>query len=544
MSPKQEKTVPQNAADIAREAFRRLAAQRIAPTPDAYRRIYDEVAGLAPALDAEVVLTSFATRLAAGPGDTAELGQRCVRAAKEQDWQAVQQQLARLLDKHLASAANAGQPLAAATATATAMHAAAPTPPTPTGPVIAPAVLITGAQGNQLRDMLVRALNLALTSLLQHAPELSAEAEALAASIKQADSTDALTQAAIRLNQLCFRIEQDSEDMQQQQELLLRLFRLLLDNVKELLEEDSWLTGQIDSVQALIAGPISPAALQQATRSLKEVIYKQGVLKQSLTDAKVTVKRMMLTFIECLSATAASTREYHQKIDRYTAAISSTDDIGTLNTILHDVMRDTRQLQNDTVRTRDQMQAAQQEAQDAENRIKTLETQLAHMSEQMREDQLTGSLNRRGLDDVFEREMARAERHGTPLCIAMLDLDDFKRLNDTHGHAAGDEALIHLVRVIKDTLRALDAIARFGGEEFLILLPDTTLKFASITIVRLQRELTKRIFLYKHQRLLITFSAGIALRAPGETPAALIARADQALYKAKKAGKNRVVSAG
>jgi diguanylate cyclase len=541
MSPKQEKTVPQNAAEIAREAFRRLAAQRIAPTPDAYRRIYDEVAGLAPALDPEVVLTSFATRLAAGPGDTAELGQRCVRAAKEQDWRAVQQQLARLLDQHLAPAANAGQPLETTVAPTAAVRAAAPTP---TAPAIAPAVLITGAQGNQLRDMLVRALNLALTSLLQHAPELSAEAEALAASIKQADSTDALTQAAIRLNQLCFRIEQDSEDMQQQQELLLRLFRLLLDNVKELLEEDSWLRGQIDSVQALIAGPISPAALQQATRSLKEVIYKQGVLRQSLTDAKVTVKRMMLTFIECLSASAASTREYHQKIDRYTAAISSTDDIGTLNSILHDVMHDTRQLQNDTARTRDQMQAAQQEAQDAENRIKLLETQLAHMSEQMREDQLTGSLNRRGLDDVFEREMARAERHGTPLCIAMLDLDDFKRLNDTHGHAAGDEALIHLVRVIKDTLRALDAIARFGGEEFLILLPDTTLKVASITIVRLQRELTKRIFLYKHQRLLITFSAGIALRAPGETPAALIARADQALYKAKKAGKNRVVSAG
>ena len=541
MSPKQEKTVPQNAAEIAREAFRRLAAQRIAPTPDAYRRIYDEVAGLARALDPEVVLTSFAARLAAGAGDTAELGQRCVRAAKEQDWRAVQQQLARLLDQHLAPAANAGQPLEATVAPTAAVRAAAPTP---TAPAIAPAVLITGAQGNQLRDMLVRTLNLALTSLLQHAPELSAEAEALATSIKQADSTDALTQAAIRLNQLCFRIEQDSEDMQQQQELLLRLFRLLLDNVKELLEEDSWLRGQIDSVQALIAGPISPAALQQATRSLKEVIYKQGVLKQSLTDAKVTVKRMMLTFIECLSASAASTREYHQKIDRYTAAISNTDDIGTLNSILHDVMHDTRQLQNDTARTRDQMQAAQQEAQDAENRIKLLETQLAHMSEQMREDQLTGSLNRRGLDDVFEREMARAERHGTPLCIAMLDLDDFKRLNDTHGHAAGDEALIHLVRVIKDTLRALDAIARFGGEEFLILLPDTTLKFASITIVRLQRELTKRIFLYKHQRLLITFSAGIALRAPGETPAALIARADQALYKAKKAGKNRVVSAG
>ena len=101
------------------------------------------------------------------------------------------------------------------------------------------------------------------------------------------------------------------------------------------------------------------------------------------------------------------------------------------------------------------------------------------MSELVREDQLTGSLNRRGLDDVFERERARADRRGTPLCIAMLDLDDFKRLNDTYGHLAGDDALSHLVKVVKDTLRSMDVIARFGGEEFLILLPETTVEAAA-----------------------------------------------------------------
>ena len=371
-----------------------------------------------------------------------------------------------------------------------------------------------------------------------------AEAQALAASIKEADSTEALNQAAGRLRQLCLQIEQDSEDTQHQQEMLLRLFRLLLDNVKELTEEDSWLAGQIASVQALLAGPIDSAALQDATRSLKEVIYQQGVLKQSLTEAKVTVKHMMLTFIECLSATAATTRDYHQKIEHYTTEISRTDDIGKLNTILHDVMRETLLLQSEALRSRDQMLHAQQDAHSADGRIKALETQLAQMSELVREDQLTGSLNRRGLDDVFERELARADRRGTPLCIAMLDLDDFKRINDSHGHTAGDEALIHLVRVIKDTLRTMDVIARFGGEEFLILLPDTVLESASATITRLQRELTKRIFLHNHQRILMTFSAGLALRAAGEDQKSLIRRADAALYKAKKAGKNRVVSAG
>ncbi len=161
----------------------------------------------------------------------------------------------------------------------------------------------------------------------------------------------------------------------------------------------------------------------------------------------------------------------------------------------------------------------------------------------MREDQLTGSLNRRGLDDVFERELARSERRNSPLCIAMLDLDDFKRLNDTHGHTAGDEALIHLVRVIKDTLRTMDVIARFGGEEFLIVLPDTTMDDAMQTVTRVQRELTKRIFMHNNERLLITFSAGVALRAGIEDQTTMIKRADEALYKAKRAGKNRVIAA-
>ncbi len=529
MPAKPENPASQNSADIAREAFRRLAARRIAPTPDAYRTIYDEVAGLTPQADAETVLANYAARLAASPGDSAEIGQQCVRAVREHDWQHCDEYLTRLLEKQLAHKAD-GNPAATA----------AP----PAAPALAPAAIATGAQANLLREMLTRTLNLALASQLQHAPDLLAETQALAADIKQADSTSALKQAATRTQQLCFRTEQDSEDMQQQQEMLLRLFRLLLDNARELVEEDSWLAGQIASVQALIAGPIHPLALQEATRSLKEVIYKQGVLKQSLAQAKVTVKHMMLTFIECLSTTAASTQEYHLKIDRYTAAISRTDDLQALNAILHDVMRETLLLQTEALRSRDRMLGAQQEALAADGRIKALESQLVQMSELVREDQLTGSLNRRGLDDVFERELARAERRGTPLCIAMLDLDDFKRLNDTHGHAAGDEALIHLVRVIKDTLRTLDVIARFGGEEFLILLPDTTLASASATITRLQRELTKRIFLHNHQRVLITFSAGLALRAPGEDQQAMIRRVDQALYKAKKAGKNRVVSAG
>jgi diguanylate cyclase len=182
-------------------------------------------------------------------------------------------------------------------------------------------------------------------------------------------------------------------------------------------------------------------------------------------------------------------------------------------------------------------------AQTADRRIRALESRLEQLNELVCEDQLTGSLNRRGLDSMFVRELGRADRHGTPLCVAMLDLDDFKRLNDSYGHCTGDEVLVYLVQVIKQTLRSMDSVARFGGEEFLILLPDTTLEEASLALERLRQKLREQVFVHKRSRLAITFSAGIALRVPNEGQRALVARADAALYCAKQAGKNCVVSA-
>ena len=152
-------------------------------------------------------------------------------------------------------------------------------------------------------------------------------------------------------------------------------------------------------------------------------------------------------------------------------------------------------------------------------------------------------LNRRGLEDAYQREAARAERTGAPLCVGLLDVDNFKLLNDTHGHQTGDEALQHLVRVTKRTMRPSDVLARYGGEEFMLLLPDTRQDEAIEVMVRLQRNLTKAFFLHNNERVLITFSAGVTLRRGGEPQASAIDRADRALYKAKRSGKNRVCAA-
>ena len=528
-----DKTPPplQNPAEVARETFSRLARSRIAPTPDNYRDIYNEIIGIASESSAETVMANFAALLTTMPTPVAALGQQLKRALAARDWTDYGAVLTSLGSAHLAS-----KPVIEA-------------PPAPARPrnrvtVLAPEAPAadTDTQVRLLRDMLSRTLGYSLPPLLINAPELIADAEALAAATKEARSEVALNDVLSRLKKLSFKLDLKGSDLAEQQELLLQLFRLLLENVAELVEEDSWLHGQIGNVRAMLAGPITHLALRDATASLKEVIYKQGLLKHSLSEAKVTVKSMMLTFVDRLGAVAASTGQYHEKIDQYSKKISLASDVKELNKILDDVMVETRAAQTEALRSRDEMDQARREMNLAEDRIHELESQLEQMSELVREDQLTGSLNRRGLDDVFDREFARVDRQGNALCVAMLDLDDFKRLNDTHGHVAGDEALVHLVNLVKETLRTMDVIGRFGGEEFLIILPDTTVAMASQTITRLQRELTKRIFMVNNERLLITFSAGVAARQPDETKNELIKRADAALYKAKKAGKNRVAT--
>jgi diguanylate cyclase len=267
------------------------------------------------------------------------------------------------------------------------------------------------------------------------------------------------------------------------------------------------------------------------------------MLKQSLRDAKSTLKHLIAAFVEQLSEMTTSTAGYETRVERYAQRLQTADDLSALKNIVDELMSDTRTMQLDMQRRRDDMVEARKEADLAEQRVRELEAELEHVSEQVREDQLTGTLNRRGLEDAMERELARAQRRKTPLCVAILDLDNFKKLNDTYGHQAGDEALVHLSNVVKNTLRPTDIVARFGGEEFLVLFSDTALQHAVDAMRRLQRELTKRFFLHNNERLLITFSAGVAALHPGETQESFFARADKAMYQAKLQGKNRVVAA-
>ena len=158
-------------------------------------------------------------------------------------------------------------------------------------------------------------------------------------------------------------------------------------------------------------------------------------------------------------------------------------------------------------------------------------------------DDLTGLYNRRHLPELMQHEVHRADRSGRSLCIALIDLDHFKLINDSHGHAQGDEVLRAFAVAARSALRDTDALGRWGGEEFMAMLPETGVDNAVRVIDRVRQRLAALRFDGLDPALRITFSAGIALCAAGETLAEAIARADQAMYAAKQAGRDRSVVA-
>ena len=591
---------PTTPSEIARETLKTLATRKIAPTPEGYARVYQEISGKPVSTSgADKVLAEVAQRMVQESPKSAPIGQAMKQAMAANDWVRCQAELQQYLfpangeskpapawpllirdlfkqletphkgitttrkKEGLETVLNkfAGDPdvlfeklqglfrsWAGAPTTASpgelvpsAMPEQAANGATPPAAVatVAPGAKVYAEMVAQLRELLAQTLESSIVAQ----PEMTSEIQALAQLARAAGDFDQTTKLSKQLRHFWIKLELHGGDKAKIQEGLVRLLRLLVENVGELASDDKWLHGQIATLQEIIARPIDKRTIADAERNLRSAIIKQGFLKQSLTDAKATLKNLMTTFIDHLGELTESAGEYHTKITGYSQKVGSADNIAELSHILNDIMHDTRIIQESAQRSHEELVNTRKQAHEAEERVRQLEQELEQASEKMHEDQLTGALNRRGMDEAMEREIQRAERQKSPVSLALLDIDNFKQLNDTLGHQAGDQALIHLTTVIKEAVRPTDAVARYGGEEFLIIMPDTGLEEAMATITRLQRELTKKFFLHDNNRLLITFSAGVALRGEEEDPEEIIGRADKAMYHAKQTGKNRVVAA-
>jgi diguanylate cyclase len=586
-----------NPTDIARETLKQLAMRRIVPSPDHYESIYHEIAQTSEADRQHPGLKELISALERSTPQSPEAKrqlEQLKRVIKREEWAALYDQLIRCiqsqgstselskswgelirelilqwdlrnpayppsrkkeaLDRVLANFGNNATELnqkmvglinswSETGVENTPVSSLDSMPPDAVVPSAATPVDPESINWQEWRDSTVMALELGLAARLLHNPDLQQETLVIAREAKAVSNRAEMEKWLPRLRKFWLKLELQNDQEDRLADGLMKLLRLLTDNMAEIVIDDEWVRGQIAVVQTIMSQPLDMRVLYDAEAGLKEVMFKQSQVKHSLVEAQTALKNMLASFIDRLGLMSQSTDNYHTKITHYASKIEEANDLVSIRHVMEDLMQDTRSMQVDVMRSRDDLLEARKKADQAHLRVLELEKELTALSDKVREDQLTGALNRRGLEDAYQVELARAQRSNSPFAVSLLDIDNFKKLNDSLGHAAGDTALKHLVQVVKDLLRPTDTVARYGGEEFVILMPGTAIEEGLQVMQRVQRELTKRFFMHENEKVLITFSAGLTLAGLDESRDAVITRADAAMYKAKKSGKNRVETA-
>jgi len=512
--------------EIARETLKQLTARKLAPTPANYQSVYCEVAGV-PNLP-PFPLDRLREIAQALPAKTP--GQQRHRALLESavgqmNWDGVRSAL-------LAYAGFTPPPVAqdAPAPSAAPVVAAAPVP-------VASAPALTA----EFFEQIARLLDYARPALGTDDERFNQQSQEVIAALRQ-PGADAVTVKRM-LADFGHRLSFAAEEQVEVRAGLLKLLNLIFENIGELSLEDQWLMGQIESLKVASLPPLTLRRLDEVERLLRDVIFKQHEAKGRELQAHEEMRQMLAAFVTRLSQMTESTSTFHSKLDESARLIEQAKSLTDVAPVLKDVVGATRSMAQDTMSARDELRGMRERAQSTEAEIAKLHQELDRVSIQARHDSLTGALNRKGLDEALVRELSVVRRKETPLCMALLDIDNFKKINDKLGHATGDAALAHLALVTRDVMRPQDTLARYGGEEFVLLLPDTALDKGVEAMTRLQRELTKRFFMSGAEKVLITFSAGVAQLAPDESGPDAIKRADQAMYLAKRAGKNRVLAA-
>lgn len=590
--------------EVARETLRRLATQKIPPTPDNYRALYFEISG-GPATLAfpERELMALQASLPSSSPEQLRFSRAFEAAIAKKSWESVGVALTELLAKpgseqspwpatvrdllqqleihhsgltsarkkealdHVLSGSGSAdlllgrlQSLIRSWTQYSAAGRSELDSPAPAVPAAAASTAVAVVKASpasresaaqsiwhgdilDMRDIIAQLLDSTLSIVLRDSPDLAREATAISTSVRAARNPDALVGLSERLKKLCYRALFVAEDQSEMASALLHLVQLIVDNIGELVVEDQWLAGQIKVIRDLIQEPLSLRRMDDVERRMKDVIVKQSALKQSLHEANDRLKLMLATFVDRLADFSEVTSEYHGRIEGFSEKISKASDIAELTEVLDDVMRETRVVQVNAARSRDELRTMRSRVNEAEQVVTHLQNELTNASELVRRDLLTGALNRKGLDDALEIEIARLKRQDGTLSMALLDIDNFKKLNDTLGHVVGDAALVHLTKVVTEAMRPQDMLARYGGEEFVVLLPNTAVEDAVAVMTRVQRELTREFFLHKNEKVLITFSCGVAEIKGNEYPYEALKRADGAMYMAKRVGKNQVIPA-
>jgi diguanylate cyclase len=538
-------------AQVAKAALRRLAVERLEPTPENYERAYRHEAG--DAADPTEALATLIERIIRGiergghnwtPARRKEGIQR-VLAGGRGDARRLQQRLSQLVNSWESDTAAtvvtlAEPPVVAPTRVAPLGDAPAEHDEAHAAATAASVAAESHAAATLAWERVARTLGEALQQALPAheganrdlASELSRLLERMqseGATVSLADETEALGQRAQRVLQHRHHLF----------EQLGKLCHELTSSLTDLAEDGSWVKGQCEAMREKIEEGLSARGVRAVSDMLHHARKQHSEVRGEREKARDALKGLITQMLAELGELGSKTGNFHESVGRYAAVIEESDSLESLTGVVREMVAESRAVQTLVQQTQERLHEEHSKATDLTLRVTELEDEMKRLSDEVSTDQLTQIANRRGLMQAFEIERARLERNGGKLSIGLLDIDNFKRLNDELGHSAGDEALKTLAAVVSKTLRPTDRVARYGGEEFVVLLPETPADEGEQVLTRLQRSLTGGLFMHKDKQIFVTFSAGVTGYRLAERIEDSLERADQALYEAKRTGKNR-----
>ena len=562
-------------AQIAKAALVRLAQNRQEPTPENYRKAYalesgDDTGfggitqpapldGLPPSSDDGARWADLIGRIVRG----AERGGRQWTTARKKD------SLQRVIDGSRSSATRLhqrldqlvrswdsdtldstmleddGSPPSADTTAAAAPSApentTAPASPSPASDSASP----LAAWPALAQHALTQLEETVLVALPQDQAQSSEAANVLRTALAHSrePGTDEAATVQKQLTQACEQAQRVIEHRHHLVAQLTELCHSLTDSLVDLSEDDSWVQGQCQAMRHQLDEGLHSRGVRHMQQLLSDTRNRQLELKREREAARQALKDLIHQMLQQIALLGSTTDRFQDKLGVYAETIGTADSLQSLAGIVREMVEESREVQSVVAQTQTRLQDEHARATELTDRVRELEDEIRKLSEEVSTDPLTQIANRRGLMRAFEAEQARVERQGTPLAVGLLDVDNFKKLNDQLGHQTGDEALKFLARRVSESLRPVDVVARYGGEEFVVMLPDTPLEEAQQVLTRLQRNLSAEFFTHDERKVFITFSAGVTTYRAGEAIEAALDRADVALYEAKRTGKNRTCAA-
>lgn len=355
--------------------------------------------------------------------------------------------------------------------------------------------------------------------------------------IKASSAEEALQNAINELNS----IKEKLECIEKERIDYIRAY--VVDLVKQITEGTGSTDVKIIAEYTIDRIEKEPASLFQPEvfRRIQDLILeKEKEIEVERSKLREQLKKVLKSIISTINSLSDSEDVILGHLNEHLTDIEDVLNLTNLDEITERLTQLSARLRDTIKKTQRELKKTREELGKNAQIIEQLKVELEKYKEMAIVDELTGILNRRGILDMLTKEISRSERFKLPLSVTMIDIDDFKDVNDTYGHLTGDKVLRAVAQIMKSNIRSIDLLGRYGGEEFLLVFPNTPKENAKIAAEKLRKEVESHRFKYKDKEFRITISAGVAEYSFGDDINSLISKADEALYKAKSSGKNRV----